>query len=99
MKRVFAILNSTDTTIFLLGFGLYVGDEVPPPEVTFAGTPVRCPNPKIVLDNGQVVWGCQCWFGDESRWPKFSKGKIVMYTTLQRAIAQAGDANNFDPAD
>lgn len=24
-------------------------------------------NPKIVLDNGKVVWGCECWWGSEER--------------------------------
>ena len=22
-------------------------------------------NPRITLDNGRVVWGCQCWWGPE----------------------------------
>lgn len=24
-------------------------------------------NPRIRLDNGDVVWGCQCWWGDEEQ--------------------------------
>ena len=53
--KVFAILNSTDTTVFMLGFGDYVADEVPPPEIKFCGIPVRKPNPKIILHSGKVV--------------------------------------------
>lgn len=22
-------------------------------------------NPKIVLDSGEVIWGCECWWGNE----------------------------------
>lgn len=22
-------------------------------------------NPKIVLDSGEVIWGCECWWGSE----------------------------------
>jgi hypothetical protein len=25
------------------------------------------PNPKIVLDNGETVWGCECWWGPEDK--------------------------------
>lgn len=24
-------------------------------------------NPRITLDDGRVVWGCQCWWGAESK--------------------------------
>lgn len=35
-------------------------------------------NPKIELDNGQIVWGYQCWWGPESELAKFTrKVKVV----------------------
>lgn len=63
--RVVAIRDGVGTTINIFGFGTYVGDEVPPP-----GTPgpfgdhskLGINNPKIELDTGGVVWGCQCWW-------------------------------------
>jgi len=61
--RVGAILNSEGKKINFLGYGEYVGDEVPPEDTP--GFNMGMPNPKIVLDNGKVVWGCQCWWGPE----------------------------------
>lgn len=39
-------------------------EEPPPPETVPAGSKVvyREGNPKIVLDNGEVVYGCQVWW-------------------------------------
>ena len=31
----------------------------------------RPTHPKIVLDDGQVVWGPECWWGPEASYPKF----------------------------
>lgn len=64
--RVLAIRNTDDATVYAYGYGTYVGDEVPPTDDEdvilffreFGG------NPKIVLDNGDVVWGFQCWWGE-----------------------------------
>lgn len=52
-----------------LGYGVYDGDEVPPKGGGFmqdAMNETGNTNPKIVLDNGKVVWGCQCWWGSEA---------------------------------
>ena len=24
-------------------------------------------NPRLKLDNGEVVWGCECWWGSEAK--------------------------------
>lgn len=56
--RVVAIRDSkTDGTMHIYGFGTYVGMEVPPDEIGFG-----FPNPRIDLDSGETVWGCQCWW-------------------------------------
>jgi hypothetical protein len=70
--RVGAILSSDeDGTVHFLGFGNYVGDEVPPDEggssMTGMLNEMSWTNPKIVLDNGDVVWGCECWWGPEEQ--------------------------------
>jgi hypothetical protein len=66
--RVLAILSADKNTVKSLGPGVYVGDEVPPDT---GGTgwlaELGVANPKIVLDNGDVVWGCECWWGLELR--------------------------------
>lgn len=58
-KRVGAVRNADKNTVYLYGYGVYEGDEIHP-ELGF-------PNPKIQLDNGSVVWGCECWWGSEEK--------------------------------
>ena len=67
-ERVGAILSANDDVVKLLGFGVYAGDFKP--DVPCLGfSPEELPdgfvNPKIQLDDGRVVWGCQCWWGTE----------------------------------
>lgn len=65
--RVGAIQSANKETVKLYGFGTYQGDEVPPKEVDSFLSELGLYNPKIVLDNGKVVWGCQCWWGSEEK--------------------------------
>lgn len=61
--RVGVILGTRGDVIEFVGYGKYVGDEVPPP--TAGGFNSGAPNPKLVLDDGQVCWGCETWWGPE----------------------------------
>jgi len=68
--RVFAILDARPDTnvVRLLGFGEHVGDAVPDVDAGGVGPflhDMGIRNPKIVLDDGTVVWGCECWWGPE----------------------------------
>jgi hypothetical protein len=62
--RVGVIFSSSsdrgNKIVKFLGYGKYEGD-VPCPFLDGS------PNPKLVLDNGTIVWGCQCWWGPEDR--------------------------------
>ena len=60
-SRVGAISHTTsDNKVYFFGWGTYVGDE-------------PCPlldgmkNPMIRLEDGGVVWGCECWWGSEKK--------------------------------
>lgn len=67
--RVGALMSAKGNTVKLFGFGVYVGDEVPDEHAGGLGEMVRAAgvkNPKILLDNGKVVWGCECWWGPEA---------------------------------
>jgi hypothetical protein len=63
------VLSVDNGVINLLGYGVYAGEEVP--DASAAGTFARIcrvqkmVNPKLQLDNGDVVWGCECWWGGE----------------------------------
>ncbi len=98
-ERVYAVLAATPEEVSLLGFGVYVGDEVPPAPMGFVravfgantweefdrvaaadagcepNPAARPTNPKIVLDNGEVVWGAECWWGPEAGYAKFRGGR------------------------
>lgn len=68
--RVGAVAYANQETVALYGYGTYRGDEVPPAGVKCLGVDIGSlgiPNPKIVLDDGKVVWGCQCWWGPEEK--------------------------------
>jgi hypothetical protein len=67
-SRVGAISHSDDKTVYLFGYGVYDGDKIPLAElgVQVFGMPLDRPNPQITLDNGKLVFGCECWWGLES---------------------------------
>lgn len=73
--RVGAMLSAGDGVVNFLGFGTYEGDEIPPKEVGGLAAELGLPNPKIKLDNGAIIWGCQCWWGSEEG----MKAKLEQY--------------------
>jgi hypothetical protein len=79
--RVGAILSANETTVKLLGYGTYEGEEVPPDgwmhdaEIT---------NPKIRLDGGDVVWGYQCWWASEDRVKQMIGNRNVVMATIEQ---------------
>ena len=69
-ERVGAILSANDKVLRLLGYGVYEGDHVHEDEAAGIATVLRseqAKNPRIKLDNGDVVWGCECWWAPEAR--------------------------------
>jgi hypothetical protein len=85
--RVGAILKTSGATVWLLGYGIYLGEQIPDPAlgVTFFGAPVTSPNPAIVLDSGEVVYGCECWWGPV----EFIQRKVLGYgKVIQVSIAE-----------
>jgi hypothetical protein len=70
-ERVGAILSGNAQGMKLLGYGTYQGEEIPPKGIPGGmGDMLHeagVENPKILLDNGDVVWGCQCWWGSEEK--------------------------------
>lgn len=80
-ERVGAILSEDGGVVNFLGYGVYRGSEVPPPGVTCMGTDLHelgIANPRIDLDNGDTVWGCQCWWGPEKDIQGYLQNKAVV---------------------
>lgn len=74
-ERVGAILSTTTeedetVTVNFLGFGTYAGEHVPEEATGWMAEIMRevgRTNPKIELDSGKVVYGCECWWGPEAK--------------------------------
>ncbi|MFZ2486873.1 MAG: hypothetical protein WAZ19_02025 [Anaerolineae bacterium] len=90
--RVGAIKGKTEEGIEFFGYGVYVGDHVPDKS---HGTPgswleflhsSELVNPKIELDNGQVVYGIECWWGSESAIREQLDGQNVVVVLPNRPI-------------
>ena len=90
--RVGAILSGNSTEVHLLGFGVYDGEHVPP--FGPMGAPMEFinemkqkgelpadwefKNPRITLDDGRVVWGCQCWWGAEASIANDPRERVIV---------------------
>lgn len=97
--RVGAILGADydNDTVKVLGYGTFQGYEVPPPDggwIAQALHNMKQTNAKILLDTGEVVWGCQCWWGPEGqvkeKVERFKdNGWIIKQTTIAAALEKA----------
>ena len=67
--RVGAIRDATDSKVNMFGYGVYDGD-IKHPDLGF-------PNPRITLDDGRIVWGCECWWGPEEKIKKIIGDRTV----------------------
>ena len=94
--RVGAILSATNREVKLLGYGIFKGNLEPPDDTrTPFGTAGEInkmarenggdpwTNPCIELDDGRIVWGCQCWWGDEDEVRHSIKDRTVVVVDLE----------------
>jgi hypothetical protein len=69
--RVGAILEAKGERVEFLGYGVYEGVKSIGGEaagwLAEIGRELGHSNPCIRLDNGDIVWGCECWWGSEER--------------------------------
>ena len=78
--RVFAMSHAEGDVAYLYGHGVYMGRVLPPKGIQLMGIDLHTlghQNPKILLDNGQVVWGCESWWGSEDKMPHYREIKLV----------------------
>lgn len=91
--RVGAIMSATNTVVKFFGWGVFEGEEVPDADVGgWMGDALRehkQTNPKIRLDSGKVVWGCECWWGSEAQVQKMIDGRTVENVDIDAARAEA----------
>ena len=86
--RIGALLSATRDEVQLLGYGVYAGEAIPDAAAGGMAELVRSAgmtNPKLVLDNGQVVWGCECWWGPEAE----VRQRVAQYPRVSQADIEA----------
>ena len=67
--RVGAMLSCRDGVAHFFGYGVYEGDFVPEEAIGWLADTAReakITNPRIRLDTGKTVYGCECWWGGET---------------------------------
>jgi hypothetical protein len=77
-SRVGAIRNEEDGKVYFFGYGTYLG-RAPCPIL------YDIPNPKIQLDDGTIVWGCESWWGAEELIKARLAGREVVVVPPRRA--------------
>lgn len=88
--RVIALMNAKDGVVRSFGAGVYAGDFPVAPEA--GGFNFGQLNPRIDLDNGKTVWGCECWWGDEEAVKKrFPEGDKWKWETIDIDEARKGE--------
>lgn len=87
--RVGAICDANQQRVRFFGYGVYRGDEM--------GSPLPFPNPKIELDNGKIVWGCQCWWDAEDNIKQALEGRTVELIDIDNLLAAHETTNEPEP--
>ena len=92
--RVGAFHSCSDSVLLLLGYGVYEGEETPPMDILMpeVGQPalVGLRLPKLALDDGTVLWGCEVWWETESYVKELEPGRLVVHPKIEdiRALAK-----------
>ena len=72
-ERVIALSHTKDKKCYIFGEGEYIGKEIPAKESAGLGKllhDAKIPNPTILLDSGEKIYGCECWWGDIDKFKK-----------------------------
>lgn len=84
--KIFAATHADGDHVYFLGFGIYKGTEIPGEDVVgMMGSLLRMreqENPKLVLDSGEVIYGCECYWGPADQFRSFSNMRKVVQVTV-----------------
>jgi hypothetical protein len=80
----------------MFGYGIYQGDkrpsEAPRKPMGFMGEVIAKAdrtNPLILLDSGEYVWGCECWWGAEGAARNRIGDREIVIVTVADEIKKA----------
>lgn len=98
-QRVGAIYGARGRSVELFGYGRYDGHlPIDDKAMGMMADMLRanrdeglyCDNPRITLDDGSHVWGCECWWGSEQsirdrvhQWA--DEGRIIVRVDINEA--------------
>ena len=84
-ERVGAIIGADAETIKLLGYGVRIEDQIPPANTAGMGYilhEIEKTNPTLQLDNGDIVFGCECWWGSEDHIQHWIDGREIIEVSI-----------------
>ena len=89
---VCAILSADKNNVHLIGYGKYLGDEIPdrheigslPKALHLASAK----NPKLQMNDGSIVWGCECWWGDIDSANEFIGNRNIINVDMEKERSQ-----------
>jgi hypothetical protein len=79
--RVGVIEKANRETVWLIGYGVYEGDTVPPN--TVGGSNMGFPSPTIKLDIGGIMYACECLWGSEDKVREMVGDRKVIMVALE----------------
>lgn len=88
--RVGAMRSADKEKVYMFGWGVYEGDFVPDEAAGFGAEMAReagRTNPRIRLDDGTVVYGCECWWGPVADVEASIQGREVVTVSIEEARA------------
>ena len=86
-ERIGAILGSNNESVEFLGYGVYEGDEIPINAVGQIAEIIKEVgnlNAKLKLDDGSIVYGCECWWGAEEKVKTILKDRVVNLVSITK---------------
>ena len=90
--RVGAVCEADDETVYFFGYGTYNGEQVIDQSlgVRFLGMtpPEGHENHEIILDNGDKIYGCECWWMSEERMKSFIGDRKVVHEDIKLVRAK-----------
>ena len=102
-ERVGAMVDANAKVARFLGYGTYEGETVPSEKAGGFGPLLRAlgqKNPTLKLDNGKIVYGCECWWGTEAEINRQLEGLEVVNIDIdefRKEAAEAEDAEVKEP--
>lgn len=96
--RVGAFQYYDKDTLFLFGYGEYVGDEIPytaaqgmSPTLSLG----RIAIPLIYLDNGQHIFDCECYWDKEATVREIAARREVVSISIDNLRQQHGHSQHY----